>query len=152
MLIEGCTLSSSASDETVLNLHGGCNVTVRRNAICGGETHGVTGISIDGAATVSVLENSIFDNEVGVKLQPSATVTIQGNSIARNQRGVQLNEEGIEAIVDQGGFGRIMLRNTPMPRTATRRMTLPFCRASRCSCTPCCGAFPSQATATRKRN
>merc|ERR1711920_344636 len=47
----------------------------------------------------------------GVRLQPSATVTLSANFIARNQKSVQLNDSGIEAIVEQGGFGRISLRN-----------------------------------------
>mmetsp|Transcript_82738 Transcript_82738/g.229672 ORF Transcript_82738/g.229672 Transcript_82738/m.229672 type:complete len:465 (+) Transcript_82738:168-1562(+) len=111
VLIEACELSSSANDETVLNLHSGCVATVRKNVIRGGEAHGVTGISIEGAATATLAENTISDNDVGVRLQPSATATIRGNLIARNQRGLQLNDSGLEAIVEQGGFGRIMLRN-----------------------------------------
>mmetsp|Transcript_101034 Transcript_101034/g.314192 ORF Transcript_101034/g.314192 Transcript_101034/m.314192 type:complete len:480 (-) Transcript_101034:33-1472(-) len=111
VLVEACELSSSANDETVLNLYGGCIATVRRNTIRGGDAHGVTGISIDGAATATVVENTISDNDVGVRLQPSGTATIRGNLFARNQKGLQLNDSGLEAIVEQGGFGRIMLRN-----------------------------------------
>jgi len=111
VVIEGCELSSSANDETVLNLHGGCIVTVRKNVVHASEAHGVTGISIDGAANVTVIENTISDNDVGVRLEPSATATIRSNLITKNQKGLQLNDSGLEAIVERGGFGSIMLRN-----------------------------------------
>jgi len=109
VLIENCKLSSSANDETVLKLTN-CIATVRKNVICGGQTNGVTGISVHGKASATISENSITDNHVGVYLNPTATVRLMLNCIERNHRGVQLNEEDIETIVEQGGFGRIMLR------------------------------------------
>jgi len=111
VLVECCELASSANDEAILNLHGRCVATVRKNDIRGGETHGVTGISIDGAANVTVVHNTIAENFVGVKLQASATTKISGNLISKNQRGVLLDEEDFGTIFDQGGFGCIMLKD-----------------------------------------
>lgn len=110
VLIEECNLSSTANDEPVLNVHGGCKVTLRRNTINGWETQGVIGVSVDGQTTASMLENTIVDNSVGIRLQPSVKVTMKGNTIARNQKAIQLNEEGLESLVE-GGFGRITLKN-----------------------------------------
>jgi len=107
--IENCELSSSANDETVLKLCN-CDATVRKNVISGGQTHGVTGISIHGKATATICSNIIIDNHVGVYLNPTATVRLTQNRIERNHKGVQFNEEDIETIVEQGGFGRIHLR------------------------------------------
>merc|ERR1712019_282100 len=63
VLIERCELSSSANDETVLYLHSGCVANVRKNTIHGCEAHGVTGISVEGASTATVAENTIVDND-----------------------------------------------------------------------------------------
>lgn len=108
VLIDSCQMSSSADDQTILNLTGSRGVTVRHNTIFGGQ-HGVVGITIDCAANVKILANTITDVEVGIKLQPSVTAVIRRNFIGRNQKGVQLNEDGVESIVEQGGFGRITL-------------------------------------------
>ena len=37
----------------------------RKNVICGGQTNGVTGISVHGKASATISENSITDNHVG---------------------------------------------------------------------------------------
>jgi parallel beta-helix repeat protein len=108
--IENCELSSSSNDETVLKLSN-CVATVRKNVICGGQTNGVIGISIHGKASATITDNTIIDNDVGVYLNPTATVRLKANRIERNYKGMQLNEEDIETIVDQGGFGRIMLED-----------------------------------------
>lgn len=110
VLIENCELSSSANDETILNLHSGCLATVRRNTIRGGQAPGVTGISVHAAAVATISENCICDNDVGVRLPPSAKVTLKQNRLERNQKGIQLNEEDIDRIVEQGGFGRLSLQ------------------------------------------
>lgn len=107
--IANCELSSSANDETVLKLCN-CVATVRNNVICGGQTHGVAGISILGKTTTTIIENTITDNDIGVSLNPASTVRLSLNRIERNNKGVQLNEEDIETIVEQGGFGQILLR------------------------------------------
>merc|ERR1712190_472162 len=59
------------------------------------------------AATAQVFENTVTGCHVGIMLQPSANAVIKANRIARNQKGVQLSEETLEAIVEEGGFGRI---------------------------------------------
>jgi len=109
VVIENCELSSSANDETVLKLCS-CEAIVRKNFIQGGQTHGVIGISIEGRTRATVSENTITNNSTGVYLNPTATVKLKNNHIERNHRGVQINEEDIETIVHEGGFGQIMLK------------------------------------------
>lgn len=111
--IEGCQLLSSGDDETVLLLHGGCSATICRNLVQGGSASGATGVSVEGSSTVTFHENTVSDHNVGFMLQPSVTAMIVDNVISRNQKSIMLSEEGMDAIVDHGGFGRVkLLRNT----------------------------------------
>lgn len=112
VVVEDCDLSCDADDEVVVNLRSHCIATVQRNQISGGRTaQGITGVNIDDATTVRVIENSITCTELALYILPSATSTIAGNMVTKNKNSIRLNEDGIETIVDKGGFGRIMLCN-----------------------------------------
>lgn len=112
VVIEDCELSCEAHDEVVVNLRSHCIATVQRNRISGGNSsQGITGVNIDDATTVRVIENTITCTELALSILPSAIVTIAGNTITKNKTSIRLDEDGIETIVDKGGFGRIMLRN-----------------------------------------
>lgn len=110
VFIEDCKLFSFSNDETVLTLNN-CVATVRNNVISGSHTHGVIGISIVGSSAVTVVENTIVENHVGIYVNPTATVRLKMNLIQRNYNGLKLNVEDIDVIADEGGFGQIMLNS-----------------------------------------